>query len=156
MKKKFFFFSTLIAIVILAGGIFLLRYQPSIPVPEEEQTEEMSYRLPLSFEVNHGQADSRVKFLSRGHGYTLFLTSDEAVFALSRSSEEENKFRTEAALIPLEPDDSQPSESAVIRMKILDANPNAQAVGAEQLLGRSNYFIGNDPEKWYTDILHYS
>ena len=40
-------------------------------------------KLPLSFEVNHGQTDGRVKFLSRTSGYTLFLTGDEAVLALS-------------------------------------------------------------------------
>ncbi len=34
-------------------------------------------KLPLSFEANQGQADARVKFLSRTGGYTLFLTSDE-------------------------------------------------------------------------------
>src|ERR1700719_4689283 len=37
-------------------------------------------KLPLSFEANHGQADSRVKFLSRTGGYSLFLTEDGAVF----------------------------------------------------------------------------
>ena len=41
---------------------------------------------PLSFEANAGQTDPRVKFLSRGHGYTLFLTSEEAVFSLSKRS----------------------------------------------------------------------
>jgi len=30
-------------------------------------------KLPLSFEANHGQTDSKVKFLSRGPGYQLFL-----------------------------------------------------------------------------------
>src|SRR6266436_5181903 len=39
-------------------------------------------KLPLSFEANHGQADGRVKFLSRTSGYSLFLTGDEAVLAL--------------------------------------------------------------------------
>src|SRR5207302_9655016 len=44
-------------------------------------------KIPLSFEANQGQTDPRVKFLSRGSGYTLFLTSDEAVLALrSRQS----------------------------------------------------------------------
>ena len=37
---------------------------------------------PLNFEANQGQTDSQVKFLSRGDGYSLFLTSDEAVFML--------------------------------------------------------------------------
>ena len=41
-------------------------------------------KLPLSFEVNRGQTDGQVKFLSRGRGYTLFLTSTEAVFLLAR------------------------------------------------------------------------
>jgi hypothetical protein len=40
-------------------------------------------KLPLSFEANHGQADARVKFLSRTAGYTLSLTRDEAVLAWS-------------------------------------------------------------------------
>src|ERR1700676_5491917 len=39
-------------------------------------------KLPLSFEANHGQTDQRVKFLSRGRGYALFLTSDETVLSL--------------------------------------------------------------------------
>jgi hypothetical protein len=39
-------------------------------------------KLPLSFEGNQGQVDGRVKFLSRARGYTLFLTSMEAVLQL--------------------------------------------------------------------------
>jgi hypothetical protein len=35
--------------------------------------------LPLSFEINQGQTDKRVNFLSRGSGYSLFLTGNEAV-----------------------------------------------------------------------------
>ncbi len=41
--------------------------------------------LPLSFEANAGQVNSAVKFLSRGQGYTLFLTGDEAVLKLQKS-----------------------------------------------------------------------
>ena len=43
-------------------------------------------KLPLSFEANHGQTDPQVKFLSRGHGYALFLTGDEAVLSLRKPS----------------------------------------------------------------------
>ncbi len=43
-------------------------------------------KLPLSFEVNRGQADSRIKFLARGHGYSLFLTSTEAVLSFREGS----------------------------------------------------------------------
>jgi hypothetical protein len=40
--------------------------------------------LPMRFEENVGQTDNRVRFISHGPGYTLFLTADEAVFKLSR------------------------------------------------------------------------
>ena len=30
-------------------------------------------KLPLSFEKNEGQVDREVKYLSRGHGYALYL-----------------------------------------------------------------------------------
>lgn len=38
-------------------------------------------KAPISFELNEGQVNSRVKFLARAPGYTLFLTSTEMVMA---------------------------------------------------------------------------
>ena len=40
-------------------------------------------KLPLSFEANVGQADRRVKFLSRSSSRNLFLTPTEAVITVS-------------------------------------------------------------------------
>jgi hypothetical protein len=48
--------------------------------------EESYGKLPLSFEANNGQVDEAVRYLSRGNGYTLFLTSTEAVLSLRRGS----------------------------------------------------------------------
>src|SRR5579864_1392754 len=39
-------------------------------------------RLPLFFEANRGQTDSRVQFLSWGEGLTLFLAPGQAVISL--------------------------------------------------------------------------
>lgn len=39
---------------------------------------EVCGKLPLSFEVNRGQARDDVRFLSRGAGYDLFLKANEA------------------------------------------------------------------------------
>jgi hypothetical protein len=41
-------------------------------------------KRPLSFEANRGQTDPTVRFLSRGQGYSLFLTSSEAVLTLRK------------------------------------------------------------------------
>jgi uncharacterized repeat protein (TIGR01451 family) len=93
----------------------------------------------MFFEANQGQTDSRVKFLSRGHGYGLFLTADEAVLKLQR-----------LAVSP------QPSASNVIRMHLEGGNAAARVSGAELLPGKSNYFIGNDPSKWHRGIPQYA
>lgn len=87
-------------------------------------------RLPLSFEENHGQADSRVKFLSRGSGYGLSLTTDGAVLALPNAT----------------------GSAASLRMRLLGANASANLVGLDELPGKSNYFIGNDPKEWNTGV----
>jgi hypothetical protein len=90
-------------------------------------------QLPLFFEANQGQTDPRVRFLSRSGAYTLFLTSSQAVLRL-RAREKQN------------------ANEAVLRMKLLGANENATARGLDELPGKANYLIGNDLEKWHTDV----
>ena len=102
-------------------------------------------KLPLHFEANQGQADPKVRFLSRGRGYTLFLTREEAVFSLRRPNPESARSDQSA----------QKSGIDVLRMKWLRGNPNPQIDGLELIDGKSHYFIGNNPEKWKTDICHY-
>ena len=45
---------------------------------------------------------------------------------------------------------------SVWRMKLLGANIRAEVKGAEELPGKVNYFIGNDPAKWHTGIPTYA
>ncbi len=56
---------------------------PPAARPESSQRK-VEAKLPPSFEPNLGQTDPRVRFLSRGRGYTLFLTENEAVLAVRR------------------------------------------------------------------------
>jgi len=46
-------------------------------------------------------------------------------------------------------------EQLVIRAKFVGANPNPQVVGEQMLEYKCNYFIGNDPDKWHTDVSNY-
>ena len=64
------------------SSAFPSRNAPTATQPAHRQRSTEGYgRVPLSFEANQGQTDPRVRFISRGNGYTLFLTSDEAVLA---------------------------------------------------------------------------
>ncbi len=110
-------------------------------------------KLPLSFEPNQGQVDEEVRFLSRGNGYTLFLTSSEAVLSLRcGSSKEKGQILSDRP----KTDESKPFANEVIRLKSIGANPNPRITGLDELPGKSNYFIGNDPAKWRTDVSNYA
>jgi hypothetical protein len=41
-------------------------------------------------------------------------------------------------------------------MRLVGANPAAKAKGEEELPGKANYFIGNDPDKWRTNVPTYA
>ena len=140
-------------------------------------------RLPLSFEVNQGQSDPQVKFLSRGRGYALFLTSGEAVLSLrgrrksdfgspmsgnGRPDSPAGTFPTFGRLLE-GPQSLKVGHAlferrcikghqapSVLRMKLVGANANAKVAGLEELPGKANYFIGNDPKKWRTNVATYA
>ena len=116
--------------------------------------------LPLSFEVNRGQTDPRINYLARAGGYTLFLTAQDAVFALRSSSQPAAKetapksdlHRTTLAASR----GCQEDLAGAIRLHLSGGNPRAQIAAGHQLPGRSNYFIGNDPREWRTDVPQYA
>lgn len=111
-------------------------------------------KLPLSFEVNQGQTDGRAKFLARGRGYSLFLTSTEAVLALRKPSAGRSS-KSEMRSSKLVTHHSSLA-AAVLRLKLVGANPAPQVAGREELPGKSHYFLGDDPKKWRTNIPTYA
>jgi hypothetical protein len=132
-------------------------------------------KLPLSFEANHGQIDPQVKFLSRTAAYSLFLTGDEAVLTLSTKTDRalQNKNRAvpwksgpsgprnpseiEAGFSPSGRTSAiQKDAPRVLRMKLQDANATAKVTGVDEQPGTTNYFIGNDPAKWRTNVPTYA
>jgi len=69
--------------VAVAGASSARPKVPPTPKPASQARVVAAYgKLPLSFEANQGQSDPRVRFLSRGRGYGLFLTGGEAVLVL--------------------------------------------------------------------------
>jgi hypothetical protein len=84
---------------------------------------------PLSFEPNVGQTAAQVQFLSRGPGYALYLTSDEAVLGLQQPSGTGNPATAAAA----------PSAPAVLTMQLVGANATAACSGLDKLASTTNY-----------------
>jgi hypothetical protein len=85
--------------------------------------------LPMSFEKNVGQSRAGADFVARGSCYSLFLRTDEAVLALKKQGT------------------SDQERAAAIHMKLVGSRP-ARAAEENQLPGKVNYFMGNDPTQW--------
>ncbi len=124
--------------------------------------------LPLSFEGNRGQTDRQVDFLSRGSGYTIFLTPREAVLALVQPQP-----ATRVGLIPhaIGPRGAEVGRAAlpgrfasghapvhedIVRLRYVGVNTHSRAVGLDRLPGVSNYFLGRDRRAWRTNVPTYA
>ncbi|MBX3349017.1 MAG: SBBP repeat-containing protein [Nitrospira sp.] len=123
---------------------------PSIP------TVQASYgKLPLQFEANQGQWEEQVRFLARGPGYRLFLTPSESVLVLQQREPTRGPAQRKRGEPTVRPEPPT-SRQAVVRMTLEGANPTPALDGTEPLPGIVNYFIGNDPAKWRTNIPTYA
>jgi len=112
-------------------------------------------RLPMSFELNRGQADPHVKYLARGRGYQVLLTESEAILRLQGVNRDGAPGRLgDGAARRLGA--GEDSRSADLLVKLDGASPASQVIGLDSLPGKSNYLIGNDPDKWHKDIPNYA
>ncbi len=123
--------------------------------------------LPLAFEANEGRTDPQVRYIARGDGYRLFLTSKQAILALpARKGTSEvgdmmfdkrrgaagvkamlKKRAANGARTP-----SRASSVSVLRMNLLSANPDPQLSAEDVQQGKVNYIVGKDPSKWQTNV----
>jgi hypothetical protein len=94
-----------------------------------------SLRNFIQFEENRGQFDRRVRYFSRGHGFSLFLTATEAVYVL-----------------PINDGNQKSNKQFALSMKIVGANSASLFAGEQELTNRTNYFKGNKPDKWQTGV----
>ena len=122
----------LFAAAILAAIVIPAGAAPA--APRNSRLSESYGTIPLSFEANQGQADPAVKFVSRGHGYSLFLTPREAILCLTHGK----------------------SDSAKLRWHVAGASHDPRVSGENLLEKKSNYFRGNDPAKWHTGVANFA
>lgn len=123
-----------VTIAALAPGGITAEQGAQVATATRAQLLDAYGKLPLHFEVNSGQSHRDVKFLSRGAGYTLFLASAEAVLSLRSASD----------------------ARAAVRLAFDGANAHPLIEGLDPQPGRSHYFIGNDPTRWRSNVVHYA
>jgi hypothetical protein len=109
---------------MLAGSVRLLPVflllRAAYPASTDTWMRMSAGQVPLVFEANQGQMDSRLRFVARGVGYSLFLTGDEAVFR---------------------------TRDRLLRLRFEGASAQAQVIGEEVLPGKSNYYLGRSSHR---------
>ena len=85
--------------------------------------------LPLVFEANEGQVASSIDYVARGMGYRLSLSAGDAYLSLNNGA-----------------------ERAAVSLQLVDATATPTTKSAAPLASRVNYFIGNNPDEWRTNI----
>lgn len=82
-------------------------------------------KTALQFERNDGQTDAAVRFVARNGRGAMFFTNDGITMT--------RRGRT-------------------ARLRFVRPNAALQLQSGEETAAKSNYFIGNDPQKWHRDV----
>src|SRR5438132_1509515 len=89
MKRLIAGLAVLSTIVLVGGSALSRSFHPAKPsvgriAASHREIARAVGKLPLAFEPNVGQADSRVRFISRERGSTLLLAPTQAALSLRR------------------------------------------------------------------------
>ncbi len=149
-----------IATALIVLSVILLATTGSATTPQSIEVTRNLTSMPLAFTANHGQWDERVLFRADAGGATMWFTADGVVYQFTRVIPGE-----EPLAGPVDPmyasgrgdmdREPQQHETMLIKAAFVGANPNIEVVAEGLMEYKCNYFIGNDPTKWHTDVPNY-
>ena len=117
--------------------------------------------MPLAFTENKGQWDERVLYRTSLGGTTLWFCRDGITYQFvhrvppSKTAERDPTAAGIELRAPYDQTEPDSIESMVIRAAFVGGNPAVELVGENPLEYSCNYFLGNDPAKWRTDVPNY-
>jgi hypothetical protein len=90
-------------------------------------------------------------FVARGRDAAVFLTATEAVVQMSKADPAASSASQLAAQRGIPGKDS-----AILKIRPERGNPKARVIALDRLQGKTNYFIGSNPDKWIRDVSGYA
>ena len=121
--------------------------------------------MPMAFTENQGQWDEEVLFRADAGGATMWFSSDGAYYQFTRTIETEEYsivdkrygMPDDVTLSGVEGLHRQPDsvETMMIKASFVGANHGVEIKGTGAIDYKCNYFIGNEPSKWRTDVPNY-
>jgi hypothetical protein len=135
--------------LLLTSNTLSLQAQPLEPGPTPTTSQPSSQaaasaygRLPLTFVKNQGQFDERARFVARQGAVTTYCTREGFVLQLVTRERQEGS-------------EEDCVTGANVFFTFEGASSEARVQGLEELPGRFNYFRGQDPAQWHTDVPTY-
>ena len=83
-----------------------------------------------------GQIDKHLRFLSHTDRYALFVAQNELVLVLESQTASNGR----------------KGHPSVLRVRLAGSNQSARVEGLDPAPTRVNYFVGEDPDNWHTDV----
>jgi Beta-propeller repeat/Abnormal spindle-like microcephaly-assoc'd, ASPM-SPD-2-Hydin len=147
---------TLTCVVLATFSSTISLTQSSIAVQPQNARTTQYARLPLTFEANQGQAGSDVKFLSHGQGYTALLTAGGMTLSFRGSAATVAASTPQNATSQGSTNENSASQSssaaATVQFALVGASRNLAVTGENPQPGKVNYFLGNAPTQWLTNV----
>src|SRR2546430_3063860 len=139
----------IVAIALASGFARESNFVPGTEWPGRSWTADAFAHAPLSFEENLGQTDPDMKFLARS-GALFFLTSTDVVLLMAKPDGQpaRDAFRNHP--------NRQRRTLAALRMSFVGGTRALRMAGIRPASGKANFFIGNDPTKWRSDVPTYT
>ena len=106
--------------------------------------------LPSPFVPNLGQWEHRAAYVARFGAMTVFFEENGWTFTLVELIGEVEKALEPEVRAAREPE-RLPARGVAVRMTFEGAGA-AELVPQQRLPGLHHYFLGNDPEKWRSDV----
>jgi hypothetical protein len=127
----------------------------SVSAETQQKLWESYGKLPLTFIPNAGQVHEDVRYYIQKPSRMFYFTREQIVFTfMETSSKQRDRFKVR----PKEREKGEvesPIRGIMLTLEFVGANPHVQVEGQHEAIGRVNYFIGNDPTKWVTDLPTY-
>jgi len=109
----------------------------------------------MYFIANAEQWDKRVLFKAEGDGTIFWFLKDGYLSEIISAYPENKEVTKYFKKLNNNAEDEVFLKTQVINWILVNSSPNVQILGLDTLTHYSNYFLGNEPTKWKTNIPHF-
>jgi len=102
---------------------------------------------PLLFEENNGQTDDKVKYLARSTGGVTYFFEENSIAMMLTKSSRSKKLASSIEEIQ--------TQSHALKVIFVGANHHPSITAEQPAPAISNYFIGDKPGDWQTQVANY-